>query len=141
MQAGDALPLRIGHYRDPCWSSGPAFCLRVLESSDPTVAMPQRIEGFEHDWGYVYEIVVDIHELDISPADAPGEHYELVEVIGREAVAADARFDLVLTADYVARVDDEGFDLVGNVAVDCEDASVCASVAESYGRMLHSPSS
>jgi hypothetical protein len=127
------VTMRIDHYRDPCLGSGPEFCIRVLESSDPTVAAPHRIEGFEHDWGYVYEVEVAVRDFGFS-ADASGMDYDLVDVLSREGVAPDATFTLPLTGDFIARVDTARFVLVGGLSADCKDSSVCLAVAEA----LHS---
>jgi hypothetical protein len=123
------VTMRIDHYRDPCWGSGPDFCLRVIESSDPSVAMPRRIDGFEHDWGHVYEVQVQVQELAFAAEDGAA-HYGLVEVLSQESAPTDATFMLPLTGEFVARVDGRRFDLVGGLSVECGDESVCTSVAQ-----------
>lgn len=122
-----AVTMRIDHYRDPCWGAGPEFCLRVLESSDPDVSMPSRIDGFDHDWGFVYEIEVAVHDASSSSDVA---YYDLLQVVSRESVAAGSTFTLPLTGDYIARVDGARFDLVGGLSAECADVSVCKAVAD-----------
>jgi hypothetical protein len=121
------VTMRIDHYRDPCWGSGPEFCLRVLESSDPAVAIPREIEGFEHAWGHVYELRVQV--LGFA-AHATPAHYDLVEVLSEESVAEDATFMLPLTGDFIARVDGRRFDLVGGLSAECSDEAMCTTVAD-----------
>ena len=127
------VTMRIDHYRDPCWESGPEFCIRVLETSDPTVAMPRSISGFDHDWGYVYEVAVEVREFGLT-ASASAADYELLDVLSRESVAPDAIFTLPLTGDFVSRVDATRFVMVGGLTAQCEDPSLCRTVADA----LHS---
>jgi hypothetical protein len=118
------VTMRIDHYRDPCWASGPQFCLRVLDSSDPDVIPPRAIEGFEHDWGHVYELAVQVHAFGANV------HYDLVEVTSREPVSGDAVFTLPLTGDFITRVDGRRFDLLGGMSAECGEATICETVAQ-----------
>lgn len=122
--------MRIDHYREPCWAVGPSLCLRILDSSDPQPPPAHDIDGFEYEWGYVYEVVVDVHEVSHPAADSSSVDYALVEVVAREPVEAGAAFSLDLTADYVARVDNDDLQLVGGLAVECAEPAVCATIVD-----------
>jgi hypothetical protein len=125
------VTVRVDHYQEPCGGESPGFCLRILESSDPTLVGTDRISGFEHAWG----IVSDLEVLVTTPVDGPPT-YDLVAVLDERAVDPNVRFRMELGPEFVARVDPFGFALVSDKSVLCDHADPCEVVSTAMSEAL-----
>lgn len=122
---GREVTMRIDHYPEPCGQSGPSFCLRVLESSEPDLAMAEEIAGFEPELGFVYDVVVYVSN------DFSGDRYDLVDIVDKQPAAEEAQFAIDVSPDFVKRVDDDGFIFVGDIPARCDTREVCHEIAQS----------
>jgi hypothetical protein len=127
-QPAETITVRIDHYQEPCGEQTPAFCLRVLESSDPEIPAATSIEGFEYEWGHIYEVVASAHPLPTDEQTA--YEFELVEVLDEQVVDPESRFSLRLSADHLARVDNVQFKLLNDLSASCLTTTVCSIIAE-----------
>jgi hypothetical protein len=74
-----------------CQGEGPMKCLQVREKeSDEWTFFYDRIEGFEHQEGYRYELRVEVTPRSNAPADASSLRYRLVKVVAKEQVTSSA---------------------------------------------------
>jgi hypothetical protein len=125
-QDATLVTMRIDHYQDPCMGFEPAYCLRVTQTSDPRVTDADMISGFEHQWGYTYEILASVTNL--SEGGAPV--VDLVEIVMQQPVdPTEARIELHLWPEFIERVDDRGFELLGDKPASCETPEVCRSIS------------
>lgn len=122
---GREVTMRIDHYPEPCGQAGPSFCPRVLESSEPDLAMTEGISGFDPELGFVYDVVVYVSD------DFSGSRYDLVDVVDKREADDGELFTLDFSAEFVKQVDDDGFLLVGDIPTRCASREVCHEVAQS----------
>ena len=118
------VQMRVDHYQEPCWGQNADFCLRILDSSDPTIDPPDEIAGFEHEWGTISELAVLVTETPEGTTE-----YDLLQVEHQSTVEADVRFEVPLGPEFVERVDTYGFELVLDKPVVCETEAVCEGVS------------
>lgn len=70
-----------------CQGEAPQKCLQVRESeSEPYRNLYSRIEGFDYEPSYVYELRVAATPVANAPADASAVHYRLIEVVSKRKV-------------------------------------------------------
>ena len=70
------------------------LCLVMSEGEETQVVVG--IGGFEHEWGYRYELIIRESEPDPGLADSPPILRDLVEVVAREKVPAGTVFEMRL---------------------------------------------
>ncbi len=121
--------LHIDHFRQACPDDATEFCLRILDSSDPAITAAADIAGFEHEWGFVYEVVVLVSEDELDDASSMRE-LDLVDVVSKTPIGDDARFELEMSPDFVQRVDARELELVDNTTAQCETEAICDAVVE-----------
>lgn len=81
----------VAHFTTPCEGVGPRECLNVREADEPDWKLWYgSIEGFEHEPGTEYHMMVTETEIEDPPADAPSVRWTLIEVIDERRVAAAA---------------------------------------------------
>jgi heat shock protein HslJ len=84
-----------------CVGVGPMQCMLVKENLDDEYQLfYSKIEGFEFEPGYTYELRVLVEPVANPPADASSLRYTLIEVVSKEPVAAEA-VDAAGAADTV----------------------------------------
>lgn len=72
-----------------CQGMAPMMCLQVKERmEDPWLRFYDEIEGFAHEPGYLYEIVVYAHHVENPPADGSSVEWTLVKLVSKTAVPA-----------------------------------------------------
>jgi hypothetical protein len=118
------VTMRIDHYREPCPGGEPGFCLRVLDSSDPAIAAPDEIEGFDFHAGRVYEIVV------LVANDGSEPEFDLIDVVSETPVPDDERFEIELAPGFIERVENREFQLVAHGRAYCLTTEVCQAVGK-----------
>lgn len=85
--AEELLTLYVDSQVVECTGVGPQQCLRVRES--PTAAWINfhgGIEGFTHEPGYRYELLVSRRWIRNPPADGSSAEYRLIRIVSREPV-------------------------------------------------------
>ncbi|MBT8461268.1 MAG: DUF4377 domain-containing protein [Gemmatimonadetes bacterium] len=79
----------VAHFVSDCVGVGPQQCLNVRESADADWTMwYDPIEGFEHEAGYEYRLIVSETVVENPPADASALRWTLIEVIEKTPVVA-----------------------------------------------------
>lgn len=83
-QAQEAKTLYIADHLVDCIGVAPQKCMLVRESPDePWGNFYGRIEGFEYQEGFNYEVRVEVFRIDNPPADASSIRYVLKEVVSK----------------------------------------------------------
>jgi hypothetical protein len=86
---GVTKTLFVREMRADCEGEGPMKCLQVRESeSDPWTLFYSRIDGFDYEEGYAYELRVEVLPDPRPPADGSSRRYRLVEVVSKHKVDA-----------------------------------------------------
>lgn len=81
--------LFVRETRADCEGEGPMKCLQVRESeSEPWTLLYSRIEGFDYEESYAYELRVEVVPNPRAPADGSSRRYRLVEVVSKRKVDA-----------------------------------------------------
>ncbi len=80
-------PLFVHESMVDCEGASPMRCMQVRASeSEEWTWFYDRIEGFEHEPGYRYELRVEVTNVDKPPADGSSKRYRLVQVVSKEKV-------------------------------------------------------
>ena len=88
---GEVMTLWVGAESVRCVGVGPRTCLRVRrEPGADWELFYDAIQGFDHEPGVRYELLVRVRERRNPPADASSLRYELVEVRSRQPVSGAA---------------------------------------------------
>lgn len=89
--ADAARTLYVAHFRVDCVGVGPMKCLQVRETPEAEWRMfYDRIEGFDYEEGYDYELRVRTEEVENPPADASSIRWILEEVVSKTAASSEA---------------------------------------------------
>jgi hypothetical protein len=81
--------LFVRETRADCEGEGPMKCLQARESeSEPWTLLYSRIEGFEYEESYAYELRVEVVPNPRAPTDGSSRRYRLVEIISKKKVDA-----------------------------------------------------
>lgn len=98
----------VDHYLSTVVGVAEALAYRIKESEDSNWDyLHDGIEGFEYEMGYVYSLKVNLTHVENPPADGSSIHYELVELLTKEAV--DSGFSLTIKCDslkWITNIDD-----------------------------------
>lgn len=124
------MKLKIMHYKVPCMGADLQLCYLVSKDGGEPEYFYDEIEGFEYQWGYSYEVVVELVEVKQPMADASSVSYRLKQEISKEKAPAGETFQLPLTADDqpVIQTEDDTCTYLGAIPIDTGDRS-CAELA------------
>lgn len=79
--------LFVGPERVPCEGEGPQECYQVKETPEGEWELfYDEIEGFQWEPGFIYELRVNIYQVENPPAGGSSLRYELVEVVSKTPV-------------------------------------------------------
>lgn len=93
----DTLTIQVNHYLVPCTGMDFQWCLVYKEKGDDDWKYSYSdIEGLEYQWGYNYELEVEVVEERNPPIDDPGGYFRLKKVIRQEKEPSDTQFELIL---------------------------------------------
>ena len=82
--------LYVAHFKVDCVGVGPMECMQVRETPDGDWTMfYDRIQGFDYEEGYEYELRVHTEEVANPPADASSLRWILDEVVSKTPVSAE----------------------------------------------------
>ncbi|MEJ2482033.1 MAG: DUF4377 domain-containing protein [Gemmatimonadota bacterium] len=82
--------LYVAHFKVDCVGVGPMECMQIRETPDGDWQMfYDRIEGFDYEEGYEYELKVHTEEVENPPADASSLRWILDEVVSKTAVSSE----------------------------------------------------
>ena len=81
-EAGVEKQVFVAHFVSECVGVGPQQCLNVRESTeDDWTLWYDPIDGFEHEAGYDYRLLVRETAVDDPPADASALRWALIEIL------------------------------------------------------------
>jgi hypothetical protein len=87
----EARTLYVAHFRVDCVGVAPMKCLQVRETPEAEWRMfYDRIQGFDYEEGYDYELRVRTEEVENPPADASSIRWILEEVVSKTAASSEA---------------------------------------------------
>ncbi|MCP4196097.1 MAG: META domain-containing protein [Proteobacteria bacterium] len=83
----EIITLFVGPEKVECIGEAPQECMLVKGNRDDEYTLfYDSIEGFEHEPGFEYELLVQVEEVENPPADASSFKYTLVDVVDKSAV-------------------------------------------------------
>ncbi len=83
----EIITLFVGPEKVECIGEAPQECILVKGNRDDEYTLfYDNIEGFEHEPGFEYELLVQVEEVENPPADASSLKYTLVEMVDNSAV-------------------------------------------------------
>jgi hypothetical protein len=89
-EAGVEKEVLVAHFVSECVGVGPKLCLNVRESAEDDWSLRyDPIEGFEHEAGYDYRLMVRETTVSDPPADASSIRWTLIEILEQTPVATD----------------------------------------------------
>jgi len=98
----EMVEMRINHFRQTAVGEGPYLVYLIQEEenigNENWTYLYDRIEGFNYEPGYVYDLKVRRINIDNPPADGSSLKYILVNVRSKEKVPEDESFDIHLKA-------------------------------------------
>lgn len=78
----------VAHFVSECVGVGPQQCLNVRENDQAEWSLRyDPIEGFEHEAGYDYRLLISETTVEDPPADASSIRWRLIEVLEKTPVA------------------------------------------------------
>jgi hypothetical protein len=89
-----SMKITIDHYPSYYEGEGRHLCLRAKSEEKPKWHSMDFIEGFNYEWGYVYELSVKKTQIKNPPADGSSVKYTLVKEISKTKVADSITFNL-----------------------------------------------
>lgn len=105
---GETLTLYVGPNLAPCMGVAPQTCMLVKE--DPAgeyLLFYSRIDGFEFEPGFEYELLVNRQTVPNPPADASSFRWTLIEVVSQTPVEPTAELEGT-TWQLIALLDENG---------------------------------
>lgn len=90
------VTFQIAPYKLPCTGAGLQLCYWVSRNGAKAEYFYDEIAGFDYEWGYTYELLVEEVPVNHPPSDASSINYRLRELVRRDPVPADSIFELPL---------------------------------------------
>jgi hypothetical protein len=135
----DIANMRINHFKPSAVALGPTLAFMSQEGTeigtDEWKFLYSEIEGFEYEWGYVYDLKVRKEQIENPPQDGSSVRYVLEELISKRRVAEGASFNITLKSetkgiqDLLVMDGNNEYQLGYELSIDCED--LCESLGES----------
>lgn len=128
----------LDHYMEEC-ASFITMCERAREREDaPWETRLDGIEGFSYEWGFIYELRVRENRIYNPPADTSSIRTELVELVSKEKMPSDTRFQVALTTldhdEPVIVATGEGFRFHNTKSFTCTTDALCTEIGSLIGQ-------
>lgn len=126
----NARIIQVNHYLVPCTGMDFQWCLVYKEKGKGDWKYSYSdIEGLDYEWGYNYELEVEVVKENNPPMDDPGGHFRLKKMIRKDKEPSGSNFELVLRepgSGRVVSITDEGqWKIMGvKIATDLPDESL-----------------
>ena len=136
----EIVTLKVNHYKQSGNALMPNQFLLVQEEAaidgDDWYFFYSGIEGFDYELGYVYTLKVEKEIIGNPMADGGSINYKLIEEIGKEKVASEISFEILLSRTYddsffepfFTKTDHSTFKLLDGTQIDC--ANLCDELTE-----------
>ena len=99
-EAPDPVTIRINHYKQSSVGLFPTLVWLTQEGddigSDDWQYHDSAIRGFDYEWGFVYDILVNKRTVDHPPADGSSIEYTLERIVTKKRVDQDVSFNIQL---------------------------------------------
>lgn len=96
-EAGVEKEVLVAHFVSDCVGVAPQRCLSVRESTDDEWTLwYDPIEGFEHEAGYEYRLMISETRVADAPADASSIRWTLIEILEKTPVTSEAAGNPIL---------------------------------------------
>ncbi len=123
--------LEVKHYRVPAVALDLLLTTYVREGDDPNFrTFYNGIEGFTHELGFDYELLVKRSEIENPPADGSSIRYELIDIVSQTPGSTTELFEIGLafnrgdfTDTFITGDDTNGFQLLNTIDIDC--STIC----------------
>lgn len=90
-EAGVEKEVLVAHFVSDCVGVAPQQCLSVRESTDDEWTLwYDPIDGFEHEAGYDYRLMISETRVADPPADASSIRWTLIEILEKTPVTSEA---------------------------------------------------
>lgn len=126
----EVVDIRVNHFKQPAVGLGTTLALLVQEGdqigSNEWDNLYGEINGFDFEWGFIYDLRVRKIPVDSPPQDASSIAYSLIEVISKTPVSGSESFDLELKSSMkgiegLVIVNKEAQStLLGQQVIDCQ---------------------
>ena len=128
----EIVNMRVNHHQQIAVGLLPTFVYQIQEGdqagTEDWSSLYAEIEGFDYEWGYVYDLRVAKMDIDNPPADASSVKFELREVVSKEPVSPETTFTIRLRSvirdiDHIViqNTTDDNFSLLEEQVLDCVD--------------------
>jgi len=118
--------LRIKHHMVECEGFQVSHCLLVQkQGSNEWTYFYEHIDGFYYQWGYDYEILVQVKLTDHEIADTSEQRYSLMQVISQSQHNFDVSFNYISRNlhERINEIAPAKFSLLEGKAFNCTDQS------------------
>lgn len=126
--------LTVAPIRAECTGVGLTMCYIVLQPDGNFEYFNNAIEGFEYEWGYLYELLVTVEDVENPPADAPSQRYVLDSVLSQEAVPQGTPFNLSLIGQAIEKLDDNLYGFHNEQQFVCDEGVDCSEMDSVVGQ-------
>lgn len=119
----------VSHYRVPCFGAGLQLCYLIKKNNQSEWEfLYEGIEGFQYEWGKVYELAVEEIQRKNVMSDQSPVTYKLIRVVSKTDFPANQTFPLVVkdTDMTAVRKDANGkLSLLGQYPIRCSSDALC----------------
>ena len=123
------IELRVNHFKQSAVGLDPTLVYLVQEGdevgTEDWTYLYNNIIGFDYEWGYVYDLMVERRNIKNPPQDGSSVELSLVEVLSKTSTDEPFSIQLKSTSrgiyDLVSGDETAGFDLFGEVIIDCQE--------------------
>ena len=120
------IDMRINHYQDTGIGEGLYLTMLVQTGdaigTDKWTKMYGGIEGFDYKPGYIYDLSVEVENIDNPPPDGSSTKTALKKVRSMEEVNNDTSFDISLKINGQNFVTNTaGYSLLNQIDIDCNN--------------------
>lgn len=133
----EIVNFRVNHYKQSAFGLHPDWVLLVQEGdkigTDEWRTQFSKINGFNYEWGYVYELRVKKRTINNPPADGSSIEFDLEEIVSKTSVGSNLTFNLLLKSstrgiEGLVENNNSDFNLLNEQGIDCSD--LCVQLAE-----------
>lgn len=128
----ETVRMVINHYKVPCVGISSQLCYLFKEGNQSEWEfLYEGIEGFQFEWGKVYELEVEKTKRKNPMADQSAVEYRLIKIISSKNAPTDESFPLTIKdTEMIALVKDVqgAYSLLDDYPVRCASPGLCADL-------------
>ncbi len=109
--------MEINHHRSTCVGEGSMMCLLAKEEGQADWEFfYEVIEGFDYEWGYIYEIQVQKSMVKNPPADGSSLAYKWIKTISKKEAPENETFTISYDSNLILE-ESKSFSVLGGPAI------------------------